>query len=123
VSIDDFASIDDRYGLGACEEVLRAVARALTRRLRQTDLVARLRAEEFGVLLAHVDDEAMGVVADSLCRVIAACLVDLGDEVIRPQASIGGVLIDSRTGTAGSALEAASRAMLESRGDWPGQPR
>ncbi len=44
VDLDDFGRIDDAYGLGACEEMLRAVARALTRRLRQTDLIARLRA-------------------------------------------------------------------------------
>ncbi len=115
IGLDDFAEIDERHGPSASEEVLKAVGRALSRRLRQTDLLARLRAEEFGVLLAHVDADAIAVVSEGLARVIGACGVDIGEEVVHPRASIGATLIDSSTATAERALEQAGRAMQQHR--------
>jgi diguanylate cyclase (GGDEF)-like protein/PAS domain S-box-containing protein len=111
IDLDGFKKINDDHGHIVGDETLRAVGRALSRRLRQTDLVARLGGDEFAVLLPHVDREAAGVVADSLEKVIPACGVDVGDDVLHPSASVGFALIDHRSESAELVLAEADGAM------------
>src|SRR5690625_663936 len=52
LDLDEFKSVNDRFGHLKGDEVLRTTARLLQANTRQTDLVARLGGEEFAVLLA-----------------------------------------------------------------------
>jgi diguanylate cyclase (GGDEF)-like protein len=111
VSLDSFRRLNDSHGHTVGDEALKALARALTRRLRQTDLVARLGAGEFAVLLPHIDAEGITVVAEGLARVIPAYAIDTGDTVLHLSASIGSAAIDRRTVSAELALTEAVRAV------------
>ncbi|MEA2313447.1 MAG: hypothetical protein QOI03_139 [Solirubrobacteraceae bacterium] len=115
IGLDDFAQIDERHGRVAGDTVIKAVARALGRRLRQTDLVARVRAEEFAVLLPHAAQDSIAVVAAGLTRVIAGCGVDVGEAIVHPAASIGSVLIDDCVDSAEQVLTRVERAMADAR--------
>jgi diguanylate cyclase (GGDEF)-like protein/PAS domain S-box-containing protein len=115
IDLDGFKSINDTRGHQAGDDVLRAVARALTRRLRESDLVARLGGDEFAVLLAHVDDASLAFVADGLERLIPTCAVDVGDAVLHPRASLGCALIDTQTASGEQVLVEADRAMYTAK--------
>jgi diguanylate cyclase (GGDEF)-like protein/PAS domain S-box-containing protein len=115
IDVDAFRRVNDRHGERAGDEALEAIARALTRRLRETDLIARLGADQFAVLLPHIDEEGLAVVAEGLARVVSACGVDLGDEVLHPSASIGFTIVDEYTESAEQALVRADRAMRSAR--------
>jgi diguanylate cyclase (GGDEF)-like protein/PAS domain S-box-containing protein len=123
LDLDDFTYLNDRYGEQAGDDTLAAVSRALTRRLRETDLVARLGGDEFAVLLPHIDEEGIVVVAEGLARVVPACTIDVGEEVLHPSASIGYMLIDSQTESAEQALIAAARALRAARRGAPDASR
>ena len=113
IDLDDFKHVNDGYGHKAGDDMLVAVARALTRRLRETDLVARLGGDEFAVLLPHIDRQGVQTVADGLARVIATCAVDVGDTVLHPAASIGSVIVDAALPGAEQAMVDADQAMYE----------
>jgi diguanylate cyclase (GGDEF)-like protein/PAS domain S-box-containing protein len=115
LDLDGFTYLNTRYGEKAGDETLAAVSRALTRRLRETDLIGRLDGDKFAVLLPHIDEEGMAVVAEGLGRVVPACTIEVGDEVLHPTASIGCILIDALTPSAEQALVDAERAMRKVR--------
>lgn len=115
VDVDAFRRVNGRHGERAGDEALEAIARALTRRLRETDLIARLGADQFAVLLPHIDADGLAVVAEGLSRVIAACGIDVGEDFVHPSASIGFTLVDEHVASAEDALLAADRAMRAAR--------
>jgi diguanylate cyclase len=60
--VDDFKSINDRFGHQAGDKALRVIAQSLNSRLRETDFIARFGGEEFVCLLCGTQDqEALNV--------------------------------------------------------------
>ncbi|MGO9702608.1 MAG: GGDEF domain-containing protein [Xanthobacteraceae bacterium] len=59
LDLDGFKPVNDRHGHAAGDAVLKAVAAALARKVRTSDVVARVGGDEFVVLLWNVtEDEA-----------------------------------------------------------------
>ena len=115
IDLDAFKQVNDDHGHKVGDDTLKAVARGLTRRLRETDLVARLGGDEFAVLLPHIDQAGVTIVADGLTRVIPECNIELGDAVLHPSVSIGVALIDQQTISAEEVLVEADRAMYAAK--------
>ncbi len=115
IDLDDFKQVNDHHGHKVGDDTLKAVARGLTRRLRETDLVARLGGDEFAVLLPHIDEQGVTIVADGLTRVIPGCSVEIGDAVLHPSASVGFALIGQQTASAEQVLVEADRAMYAAK--------
>jgi diguanylate cyclase (GGDEF)-like protein len=55
LDLDGFKPVNDRHGHSAGDAVLKAVAAALSRNVRASDVVARLGGDEFAVLLWNVN--------------------------------------------------------------------
>jgi len=103
LDLDHFKKINDTYGHEAGDLALVQVARALQRRLRTGDLVARIGGEEFVVLLAGVGLQDAMRVAEELRRRIKqlrceteagsfACTVSVGVAWHRPGQTLAQVL-------------------------------
>lgn len=58
LDLDKFKDVNDSLGHHAGDQLLQTVARRLLTATRQTDLVARLGRDEFGLLLTHADGPA-----------------------------------------------------------------
>ncbi len=66
LDIDDFKSINDRYGHGIGDDVLKVIARILERNTRENDIVARLGGEEFEILLPNTDFDTALIFAERI---------------------------------------------------------
>ena len=94
VDIDGFKTVNDNFGHGAGDAVLRTVAERLLMNVRESDLVARLGGDEFSVLL---DNAACGDAIEDSRRISQQLLDTLcAPQVVRGRdlcisASIGTV--------------------------------
>jgi diguanylate cyclase (GGDEF)-like protein/PAS domain S-box-containing protein len=94
--LDGFKSVNDTYGHGAGDDVLRAVAERLTSVVRPSDTVARLGGDEFVVLIDPAPEEDT---LDHLARRLEEAVrqpVDVGPVTVVPGVSIGRFLAPPR---------------------------
>lgn len=115
IDVDGFKAINDTYGHRTGDKALKAIAAALKRRLRDTDVVARVGGDEFAVLLPYANAEQGVAMATDLRRVISECVIDAGDTTLRLSASIGSVHIDGSTVSEEAVLTGADRAMYRDK--------
>jgi diguanylate cyclase (GGDEF)-like protein len=111
VDLDEFKRVNDTYGHQVGDEVLKAVAGAIKKRLRGPDTVARRGGDEFAVLLPHVSAEKAASVADDLKRCIAAVTIRVPGASVTPTASVGVAYIDQHVVSNEAVLHEADRAM------------
>lgn len=57
IDIDNFKSINDTYGHGGVDALLKSFAGILKKNLRKSDLVGRIGGEEFAMVFLHHDPE------------------------------------------------------------------
>jgi diguanylate cyclase (GGDEF)-like protein len=72
VDIDRFKALNDTFGHGVGDEVLRAVAQAISRAVREEDVPARYGGEEFAVLLRSPTRAVAIEVAERVRAAVAA---------------------------------------------------
>ena len=88
VDLDDFKDVNDVFGHGAGDDLLRVVATRLRRATRPQDLCARLGGDEFAVLLPGTGGAAAADVAQQIVQEVAATAhIDAG--VMHVGASVG----------------------------------
>jgi diguanylate cyclase (GGDEF)-like protein/PAS domain S-box-containing protein len=95
VDVDDFEQLNASHGREAGDAVLVAVADALRKRLRRSDVLARVGADEFAVLLpvnGHGPE-----VAQALAETVAGLEVPLRGDVLQVTATTGARSIDGKT--------------------------
>ena len=71
VDIDHFKAVNDTYGHGVGDIVLRGVAQALHANLRATDMVGRFGGEEFMLILTETNVEEGAVLTEKLRMIIS----------------------------------------------------
>lgn len=74
LDIDNFKTINDRYGHAAGDRTLACFAAAISKGIRRTDLFGRLGGEEFGVLFADASKAEAAKLADQLRASIAVLM-------------------------------------------------
>jgi len=110
VDLDGFKGVNDRYGHGAGDALLKAVARELVGHVRASDVVGRLGGDEFGVLIWHAGEEQALAKTRELEALIARVVIIHGKARIEAAASVGMALLVADT-TAEDMIGAADQAM------------
>jgi diguanylate cyclase (GGDEF)-like protein/PAS domain S-box-containing protein len=89
IDLDGFKQVNDTHGHAVGDAALAAVAQALRRRLRATDLLARVGGDEFAVLLRATSGGPARTLADALECAVRETRLEEGLPEIALDASIG----------------------------------
>jgi diguanylate cyclase (GGDEF)-like protein len=89
IDVDFFHEVNHRYLLTGGDEVLRALARLLTRCLREADYLGRVGGEEFLVIAPHTDREGAQVLAERIRAAVEDTPIPYNGQTIRITVSVG----------------------------------
>jgi diguanylate cyclase (GGDEF)-like protein len=89
VDVDHFKRINDGYGHGIGDQILKLVAKILAQEVRRHDVIARYGGEEFAFLLAETNEEQARVMAERCRERIEAAQLMVKRSVVRVTASVG----------------------------------
>ncbi len=89
LDLDGFKPVNDRHGHAAGDAVLRAIAAALIRKVRTSDIVARIGGDEFVVLLWNVTEDEAAAKAVALEAAVYATPVRWSTSTLVVGASAG----------------------------------
>ena len=113
--LDNFKTVNDRFGHDVGDLVLRAFANSIRANVRDIDLPARYGGEEFTVLLPSTDAEGGRQLAERLRTAAEAMVVDAGDAGEVRVTSSFGVASYPDEPTAAALLRAADRALYRAK--------
>ena len=121
VDLDSFKGINDRYGHGAGDALLKAVTRELIGNVRASDIVGRIGGDEFGVLIWRLEGPQATAKARELEAKIAQVGIPHGKARIEVAASIGVAPLVEDASPA-DVIAAADQAMYARKDERRGLP-
>jgi diguanylate cyclase (GGDEF)-like protein len=110
LDVDRLKPINDAFGHGAGDQVLKAIVDVLTRQVRASDVVGRLGGDEFGLLLWNLSETDARAKAATLEAEIDRLTFVFDGRNITAGASAGVAILGPHS-EAGRALEEADSAM------------
>lgn len=110
LDVDRLKPINDAHGHSAGDQVLKAIAAALVRQVRSSDVVGRLGGDEFALLLWNLTETDARAKAALLEAAIDQLTFSFGGHDVTAGASAGVALLGPNAEVA-RALEEADRAM------------
>ena len=113
--LDDFKTINDRYGHQTGDEVLIAFCQASTAMLRPTDSFGRIGGEEFACLLPDTDRQDAIRLAERIRSAFERSSQAVGGLMLRATVSVGIAVSDDAEADLGTLLNEADRALYRAK--------
>ncbi|HEY1545787.1 MAG TPA: GGDEF domain-containing protein [Xanthobacteraceae bacterium] len=115
IDLDNFKSINDRFGHAIGDKVLQIFADTATQAVRPSDVVGRLGGEEFATVLHDVGRERALVIAERMRAAFAEATATVDECAIGATASVGMVLSDHPEFDVSELLVQADKALYEAK--------
>ena len=120
IDLDEFKEVNDQYGHGAGDTLLKAVGRRISNQLSDKDMVARLGGDEFAVLVrGRSTPEEVTRVANNILAAISEPLA-MGKRTLNCGGSIGIAIVPQRATSPARILTFADRALYSAKADGRG---
>ncbi|OGW40746.1 MAG: diguanylate cyclase [Nitrospirae bacterium GWD2_57_9] len=113
IDIDNFKSVNDRYGHQCGDEVLKTVAKTLQNSVRSFDVISRWGGEEYLAVIANVEGDELVATANR-CRALVEGSFIPAVPSLRVTISLGATLA-SRADSVDAIVTRADRFMYESK--------
>ncbi len=110
LDVDRLKPINDAFGHAAGDQVLKAVAEALSAEVRSSDVIGRLGGDEFALLLWNLTETDARAKSVSLEQAVDRLVFTFGGQTVAAGASAGVAILGPHADS-GRALEEADSAM------------
>jgi diguanylate cyclase (GGDEF)-like protein len=114
--LDHFKSINDRFGHGVGDSVLRVFAQSLRKSMRTSDIIGRLGGEEFAAMVSE-PMETVPRIAERIRAGFEAAGAVVGDQAIGATVSIGAATSYEATADIDALLLRADAALYRAKHD------
>jgi diguanylate cyclase (GGDEF)-like protein len=114
MDIDFFKRVNDTYGHGVGDRVLKTVARTFLNTARPSDLMGRWGGEEFIGIIKRVDEEGLRSAAERVRALVEKSHLRENGLTLKVTVSIGGTLA-GKTDTADSIVKRADALLYQSK--------
>jgi diguanylate cyclase (GGDEF)-like protein len=115
LDLDDFKTINDRFGHLAGDRVLQEVALRVKLCVREYDIVGRLGGEEFFIILPSTQIAEARQIADRIWKRLRECPIEAGGTSLLVTASIGVACLTGRERTIQEVLQKADERMYRAK--------
>ncbi|WP_151671026.1 diguanylate cyclase domain-containing protein [Nitrincola schmidtii] len=88
IDLDGFKQVNDQFGHGVGDELLKAVSKRMRKELREIDTLSRIGGDEFVVLMQNINKQELEFVAQRLLKSVAMPIL-IDQLSIQISASIG----------------------------------
>lgn len=107
IDVDDFKVINTNYGYEAGDKLLHEMIEQISKQLKEHNVVARIGSDTFGLLLQKTSmDDAVEIIEDIMDR-LDDYRFEWGDDRISVKISTGVAIVNTKTESAESLLQAA----------------
>ena len=94
INIDDFSQINNQYNFSVGDKILRVIGSTLKRQIRETDFLARLGSDRFGIIFYSVNDKNINQPFVNLISTVKAIPFHYHNEKVAVTVSISACSID-----------------------------
>ena len=115
LDLDGFKGVNDTWGHGVGDLLLKTVAERLVSTVREEDTVARLGGDEFMISLWHVVNEGAAVVVARKIIEVLSMPYELDGHTVRITASVGVALFPAAGDDAETLMKNADHALYEAK--------
>lgn len=116
MDIDYFKKVNDLYGHDVGDRVLKIVATTIINGTRSSDIVSRWGAEEFMVLIPHVDAKQLKDIAEKIRLLVEKSSISVEGKNIEVTISIGATLA-RKDDTVETLMQRADELMFKSKSE------
>ena len=110
IDLDRFKYVNDTAGHETGDRILIEISRALSRKLRRNDIMARIGGDEFAIILKNVDAAIAQKIADEYRDTLNSICVHHGKQAYHVNASLGIAMMEDNDLTAGDVMANADIA-------------
>lgn len=115
--IDHFKRINDTYGHAAGDVVIKQVAHAVKKNLRETDIAGRYGGEEFAVLLVDTTADQAQYFAERLRKTVENMQMEFNQQLLKATISIGIAQFNPEMAEYRQWIELADKGLYTSKAD------
>jgi diguanylate cyclase (GGDEF)-like protein len=115
LDIDRFKDINDRYGHGAGDKALIAIAKILQENIRETDIAARLGGDEFILILPETKAQSTYEIMERCRLALAERTIDLDGSAVKLTISVGIASLRNNKETLEALVERADQALYQAK--------